>query len=105
LPRLMSAARELDPGSQYFGDAPRLSDTAARRERRFRVENFADRPDARIVHVRHEPVEHALGANEVIRIHLQPGVDERADETDPDRALVIRRIARAEVSEVARLVF
>ena len=37
-------------------------------------------------------------------IHLQPRVDERTDQPAPHRALVIGRVARAQVAEVARLV-
>ena len=38
--------------AQHLGDAPRLRDAAARRERRLGVEDLADRADARFVEVR-----------------------------------------------------
>src|SRR5437867_6259203 len=94
---LLSAPRELHPHAQYFSDAPRLGDTAARRVRRFRVEDFADRSDARLIQMGHEAVEHALRAGPVVRIDLQPRIDERSGEPRPDGPLVIRGIARAEV--------
>ena len=37
-------------------------------------------------------------------MHLQPGVDERADQPGPDRPLVIGGVARAQVAVVLRLV-
>ena len=37
-------------------------------------------------------------------MHLEPGVDERADQPGPHRALVIGRVARAQVAVVVRLV-
>src|SRR5438876_8076791 len=97
-------ARELDPHAQHFGDAPRLSDTAARRVRRFRVEDLADRSNAPIVEVRNETVERMTCAVEIGGINLEPGVDEGADEPSPYGALVIRRVTRAKIAEVPRLV-
>ena len=46
--------RCLDPAAEDFGDAPRLSDATARRKGRFRIEDFADRADARFIEVRGE---------------------------------------------------
>src|SRR6476661_4857560 len=43
--------REFQPAAEHFGHAPRLSDAAARQERRFGVEHFADLPDAGFVQV------------------------------------------------------
>ena len=40
----------------------------------------------------------------VVRIHLQPRVDERADQPAPHRALVIGGVARAQIAVVLRLV-
>ena len=40
----------------------------------------------------------------VVGMHLEPGVDEGADQPAPHRALVIGRVARAQVAVVARLV-
>src|SRR5436190_12186307 len=44
-------ALQLQPAAQYFRDAPRLRDTAARHIRRFGVEDLGDLPDARVVEV------------------------------------------------------
>src|SRR5919198_3409747 len=95
---------ELHAGAQQLGYAPRLRDAAARREWRLGIEHLADRSDARIVHVREETVDTLLDGLEVVGMDLQPGVDERTDEPSPDRALVIGRVARAQIAEVARLV-
>ncbi len=43
---------QLQPYAQQLGNAPRLRDAAARRERLFSVEYFTDRSDATIVEVR-----------------------------------------------------
>ena len=51
-----------------------------------------------------EAVEQPPRAGAVVGMHLQPGVDERADQPGPDGALVIGGVARAQVAVVARLV-
>src|SRR4029453_10525776 len=84
---------ELDPRAQRLGHAPRLRDAAPRRERLGRVEHFPYRSDARLVHVRQEPVERAMNSGHIVWMDLQPRVDERTDEPSPHRALVIRGIA------------
>src|SRR5262245_11046565 len=76
---------ERDPDAQDLGDAPRLSDTTALCERFVGIEDFADRSDASIIQVREEAVERAAGAIDIIRVDLQPRVDERADQPRPDR--------------------
>src|SRR6476661_6770033 len=76
------------PGPEHFSHAPRLGNTAAGCEGRFRVEHFADRADARLVEVRHEAVERVARAGEIVGIDLQPRVDERTDQPPPDSALV-----------------
>ena len=48
-----------------------------------------------------EAVEEAARARAVVGVHLEPRVDERADQPRPDRALVIRGVARAQVAVVA----
>ena len=53
--------------------------------------------------MREEAIEETACAHSVIGMHFQPRVDEWADEPAPDGALVIRRVACAEVAEVARL--
>ena len=91
------------PAPQDLGDAPRLRDAAPRRVGLHRVEDLADRADAGLVEVRDEAVEEAPRARAVLGMHLEPRVDERADEPRPDGALVIRGIARAEIAVVGRL--
>ncbi len=73
------------------------------REWRLGVEDFAHRSDARFVEMGGEPVERAARARDVVRIDLQPRVDVRSDEPAPHRALVVGRVARAQVAVVARL--
>src|SRR5581483_7678825 len=97
--------RELDHRPQHLGHAPRLRDAAARRIRRFRIEDLADRSDARIVEVLDESRQHLLRPVDVVRIHLQPRVDEWTDQPGPHRALVIRRVATPEIAEVLRFEF
>src|SRR5262249_1072748 len=99
----LSSPRELDPRSENFRDAPCLSDTAARGERRLGIEHFADRADARLAQVRKEPLDCCSRALEVVRIDLQPRVDERTSEPGPYRSLVIRGVPRSQVAEVPRL--
>src|SRR5260370_1386936 len=105
LPRLLSTARELHPHAQHFSHAPRLSDAPARREGRFGIEDFADRSDAGLVEVRHEPVERTLRAGQIVGVHLQPRIDERSSEPGPRGSLVVGRVTCAEIAEVSRLVF
>src|SRR5213593_528927 len=88
---------ELHPCAERFGNAPRLRDTAARRKRPCCVEDLADRADARFVEVRYEAFEHALRAGHIGWIDFQPGVDERSHEPRPDRSLVVRGVAGAQV--------
>src|SRR4051812_40211118 len=47
--------REFEPAAQHLGDTPGLRDAAARQERRFGVEYFADLPDAGFVEMLIEP--------------------------------------------------
>ena len=71
---------------------------------RFGVEDLAERADARFVQVRREAFETAPRARLVVRMDLEPGIDERADQPAPDRALVVGGVARAQVAVVLRLV-
>src|SRR4249919_2155586 len=57
--RLQLDHLELDPRAQQLRDTPRLRDAAARRKRRLRVEDLADRSDAGIIQVRDEAIERA----------------------------------------------
>src|ERR1700733_138413 len=92
-----------DEAAQHFGDAPGLSDAAARREGRLGVENLADRADSSLPDVRLEAVEKMARRRYVIRMDPQPGIDERTDQPSPDRPLMIGSIAGPQIAEVARL--
>src|SRR5947209_19121277 len=95
--------RSQTPAPQDFGDAPRLRDAAARRERLDGVEDLADRADARLVQVRDEAFQKLARARAVFRVDFEPRVNERADEPGPDRALVVGGVARLQVAVVGRL--
>ena len=51
-----------------------------------------------------QAVEQAAGAGGVVRVHLEPGVDVRADQPRPDGALMVGGVARPQVAVVAGLV-
>src|ERR1700761_6755612 len=93
-----------DEAAQDFRHAPGLRATAAGREGRFRIEDFADRADARLPQMRPEAFEEAARSFEIVRVHFYPRIDERANEPSPDSALVISSIARAQVAIVVGLV-
>src|SRR5262249_15783635 len=63
-----------------------------------------DRPDTRIAHVRAEAVQQLRRAGVILRVRLQPRIHVRPDQPRPHCTLVICRVARAKVAEVARLV-
>src|SRR5207237_9499621 len=77
---------------------------SARRERWLGVEDFTDRAETGLVEMTLKGGEKTAGARVIVGVNLQPGVDERADQPGPHRALVIGRVARAQVAEVFRLV-
>src|SRR4029453_3230272 len=93
---------QLYQGAQEFGDAPSLSHAAARSKGRLRIENLADRSDARLIKVGDESLNRLPGALLVIRKDLQPGIDKGPNEPSPDGALVVRRISSAQVAVIAR---
>src|SRR6185436_6568768 len=95
-------AAHLDPAAQELGNAPGLSDTPPRGERRLGIEDLADRPDAGLVEMRDKALERLSHAGYVVWINLQPGVHIRSGQPAPDGALVVRRVARAQISVVAR---
>src|SRR5262245_28238211 len=64
----------LDPGAEDLGDAPRLRDAASRREGGLRVEDLADRTQARFVEMRAEPLEKPSSTRPVLGVDLEPGV-------------------------------
>src|ERR1044071_2092404 len=86
------------------GSASRF-DQAARREWRLGVEDLIDRADATLRKVLLEAAHKTAGFRACIGMHLEPGVDERADQPSPNGALVIGRVAGAQIAEIARLVF
>src|SRR6185503_20208813 len=67
----------LQPRPEHLRDAPRLGDAAARREGLLGVEDFADRPDARLHLVMLEAGEAFARTGQVARIDPQIGVDVR----------------------------
>src|SRR5258708_39074021 len=94
----------LHPAAEDLGDAPRLRDAPARRVRLRRVEDLGDRSDAIFAEVLDEAVEVAPRTDAVVWVELEPGVDPGPDEPCPDRALMVRRVARAQIAEVLLLV-
>src|SRR4051812_39794174 len=98
------SAGRLDQAAQGFGDAPGLRDAAARREWRLGIEDLVDRADAALGKVLLEAAEETACFRASFGMDLEPGVDERADQPSPDGALVIGRVAGAQIAEIARLV-
>jgi Protein of unknown function (DUF1501) len=72
-PRLGS----LNPAAQHFRDAPGLGVAAARCERRFGVEDFADRTDASLVQVRDEAFQAAACARSVVGVGAMTPVEQK----------------------------
>src|SRR3954470_4955490 len=101
---VIEAPCRLDENAEHFGDAPGLGDAAARRERRLGIEDLADRADRGLAEMRLEPGQEAARALLVVGMGAQPWVDERADQPGPYRPLMIGRVARPQVAEIARLV-
>src|SRR5712692_10997574 len=94
----------LDESAQHFGDTPGLGDAAARGEGRLGIEDLADRADASFGEVGFKAVEKTPCGLALIRMHLEPGIDKGADQPCPYRALVVGRIAGAQIAEITRLV-
>src|SRR4029453_186650 len=88
--------------AQNFSNTPGLRDAGARRVGLFRIEDFAERADARVIKVIDKAIEKMPGAGTIVGMNFQPGVDERTDEPGPHGALMICRITRAQVAKVAR---
>src|SRR4051794_13509403 len=91
--RARPRARRLHPAPQRLRHAPRLRDAAAGGEGRLGVEDLADRADAGVVEVREHRLEETARAGVILGMHLQPGIDEWADQPAPDGALMIRGVA------------
>src|SRR5688572_29855598 len=88
------------PTAQHFGHAPRLSNAAAGRIRRFGVENFADRTDASLVKMSHEAFEECANRVAIVRMSAMPRVNQWADQPSPDGSLMIGRVACPQVAVV-----
>src|SRR5207253_2493424 len=73
----------LDEAAQHFGDAPGLSDAAARRKGRFGVEDLADRADPGLGEMRLEAGEKTARLFRLVRVDLEPGIDKGADQPGP----------------------
>src|SRR6185503_10190681 len=88
--------RRLHPGPEHLSHTPPLGDAASRRERRFRIEDFADRPYARLIQVLSESRKKFAGFLRIVRMNFQPRINEWPDQPRPNRSLMISRIAGAE---------
>src|SRR5262245_6282157 len=99
-----SESTGLVEAAQHFRYAPGLGNTSSCSIRSFGVEDLADRPDAGFRQVLLEPVQELTCALAVLRIGLQPGVHEGANQPRPDGTLVIGRVPRPEIPVVLRLV-
>ena len=96
--------RRLHPAAQHLRHAPGLRDAAAGRVRSFGVEDLADRAEPESLERRDAAVEKAPRAGAIVGMQLEPRVDPRTDQPPPDRSLVIRGVARAQIAEIALLV-
>src|SRR5450631_4573232 len=101
VPSVLTAGHERANG---LGDAPGLRDAAPRIERRLRVEDLADGPEAGLGELLLETLEEPVGAGAIVGKGLEPSVDERADQPAPHRPLVICGVACAQISVIAGLV-
>src|SRR5215217_6310643 len=104
-PRTRGSASCPDQAPQDFSHAPGLGDAAAGGEWRLGIEDIVDRADTGLGEVLLEPPQKTAGLLAAVGMNLEPGVDERADQPSPDSALVIGRVAGAQIAEIARLVF
>src|SRR6267143_5009251 len=94
----------LGPGAQNFRHTPRLRDAAAGQVRLTRVKDFTDRADAVIAQMDRESLKKFAPGRAIERVNFQPGVDEWPDQPGPDRALMIRAVAGAQVAGINRFV-
>ena len=93
----------MDPAAQHLGDAPRLRDAAAGPVRVEGSKISLIVPMHASSRCGMKPSRKRRAPDAVVRMHLEPCVDERADQPCPHRALVIGRVARAQVAEVRGL--
>src|ERR1700704_6791077 len=101
----MSILRRLYPRTQHLGHAPCLRDATAGLVRLTRIEDLTDGAEAVVSEMNGKYFEKFSCALFVVRMNFQPGIDKRADEPGPNRALMISTVARAQVAGVNRFVF
>src|SRR5215813_12546388 len=94
--------------SEQFPNRPRLERTPARREGRLGVRDFGKMAEAQPIELADERPDEAIarldsGRARVVT-HANPGFDECAHQPRPDRALVVRVVARPGVAFIARRV-
>ena len=94
----------LHPAPQHFGYTPGLRDAATGRKRLFGIEDLADGANTGFAEMCLKAVEEASGSSIVIWVDLEPDVNQGTHEPGPDSALVIARVAGAQVAIVAGLV-
>src|SRR5688500_3434121 len=83
---------------QDFRDTPGLRHAPAWREGRFRIEDLADRSDARAAEVFGESVEHPPRSGAILGMRVEPGIHVRSDQPRPHGALVIGSVSRSQVA-------
>src|SRR6266511_741882 len=93
-----------DPAPQHFCDAPGLGHASTGREGGLRIEDLADRAEARLAQVRDQTLEKAASTRTIPRMDAEPRLDEGSEEPGPYRPLMIGRIARPQVAVIPRLV-
>src|SRR5687767_11337262 len=103
--RLRCGGLREQPRSEYLGHGPRLCNTATSGIGCLGVEDFAQRAHPGLAQVRHESLEtRRPRARSVLRVELQPRVDQRTSEPPPHGALVVGGVAGPKVAVVLRLV-
>src|SRR5690348_6073856 len=102
--RRVLRGRRVYPRTQDFGDAPGLCNASPGQVWFHRVEDLANGAKSKLVQRRDASIQKPTCTSPVFWMHLDPRVDPRPDEPRPHRALMVRGIARAEITEVAFLV-
>src|ERR1700730_14002878 len=91
---------EVQPGTQYLSNAPRLREAAARSVRCVTIEHLADRTQARGRQVLRHGREKFLRPAR-ITVNTVVGAGERTQQPAPDRALMIGRVALPCIARIA----
>ena len=81
-----------------------MGNATAGEVRLLRVEDFADRAEARFAELFGKAREEGVRGRFVVCFYFAPRIDERPDEPGPDCALMISGVARAQITVVGRLV-